>query len=101
MKKYTVQISIYAFNDIENLRFAISEIFKSPRTAVVYVEELRKEINFLAISADSLPVSTLNSVTKYGHNARRINYKKMSIVFTIHNDIVLIHRVIPASMFTE
>ena len=101
MKRYHIRISAYAFKDIENLRFVITEIFKSPNTATVYVEELRKEINLLAISAESFPVSTLSSVIKYGHNARRINYKKMSIIFTIHNDIVLIHRIIAGSMLTE
>ena len=101
MNHFKLRTTYQADFDIENLHFYIFEICKSPLTSRLYIEGIYSEILRLSFSADSFPVSTLNSVSKYGHNARRINYKKMSIVFTIHNDIVLIHRVIPASMLTE
>lgn len=101
MKRYQIRISATAYKDIENLRFVITEIFKSPKTATIYIEEIRKEITVLCVSAESYPVSTLISVLKFGHNARRINYKKISIIYTIHDNIVLIHRIIPGSMLTE
>ena len=37
----------------------------------------------------------------YGTNARRINYKKMAIIYTVHDNIVYIHRIIPASLITS
>lgn len=101
MKRYQIRISVIAHKDIENLRFIITEIFKSPKTAKIYIEEIRKEITILSASAESYPVSTLISVLKYGHNARRMNHKKMAIIYTIHDNIVLIHRVVPGSILSE
>jgi hypothetical protein len=101
MKKYKVRISKQAFVDIENLRFVIVNLYKSPITASRYVHELMATINALSVSADSFPVSTLKSVSKYGYNARRINFKKMAIVFTIHGNIVLIQRVVSGALLSE
>lgn len=101
MRRFNVRTTSQADLDIENLHFNIFEICKSPLTSKQYIEGIYSEITQLSFSAESFPVSTLNSVIKFGHNARRINYKKMSIIFTIHDNIVLIHRIIPGSMLTE
>ncbi len=101
MRHFNVRTTSQADLDIENLHFYIFEICKSPLTSKQYIEGIYSEITQLSFSAESFPVSTLNSVIKFGHNARRINYKKMSIIFTIHDNIVLIHRIIPGSMLTE
>jgi len=101
MKHFNIRISAQADFDIDNLHHYIFEICKSPLTSKLYIEGIYSEILGLSVSAESLPVSELKVVLKYGHNSRRINYKKMAIVYTIHNDIVLIHRVVPGSMLTE
>jgi hypothetical protein len=33
----------------------------------------------------------------YGANVKRINYKKMAILFTVFENVVYIHRIIPAA----
>jgi len=38
---------------------------------------------------------------KYGFFVRRINYKKMAILYTVYEDTVLIHRVVAGSMITD
>ncbi|GAB6011751.1 hypothetical protein [Viscerimonas tarda] len=37
------------------------------------------------------------SLKKYGHNVRRLNYKKMAIIYTVHSTTVYIHRIVPAN----
>jgi hypothetical protein len=98
MKAYTIRISKQADQEIENLHFYIFEICKSPITAKRYIEGLYSEIISLSYSAGSYPISNLKSILYYGYNARRINYKKVSIIFTIHGNIVLVHRVISGTM---
>jgi hypothetical protein len=34
----------------------------------------------------------------YGPNVRRMNYKKMAIIYTINQDTIFIHRVIASKM---
>ncbi len=101
MKQFNLRTSSLADFDIENLHFYIFEICKSPLTSKQYIKGIYSEISNLSISAESFPVSELKTVLKYGHNARRVNYKKMAIIYTVHDDIVLIQRIVPASMLRE
>ncbi len=98
MKAYDIRISKQADIDIENLHIYISEICKSPITAKRYILGLYSAINSLSRSAENYPISSLRSILYYGYNARRINYKKMSVIYTIHNNIVLVNRVIPGAV---
>ena len=98
MNTYMLRISKKADKDIENLHFYIFEICKSPITAKRFIEGLYSTIKSLAYSAESFPISNLKSILLYGYNARRINFKKVTIIFTIHGNTVLIHRVIPWTM---
>ena len=101
MKNYSVRISDNAFSDVENLKFIIAEKYKSPLTAKRYIQGVIDHINSLSVSADSYPISALKSLSKYGKSVRRINYKKMAIIYTIHKNLVLIQRIIPGALLTE
>ncbi|MDR0371562.1 MAG: hypothetical protein LBH80_06895 [Prevotellaceae bacterium] len=48
----------------------------------------------------SYPVQTNRSLLQYGINVRRINYKRLAIIYTVHEDIVYIHRIVASSMLT-
>lgn len=100
MKVYAIRISIQADIDIENLHFYIFENCKSPITAKLYIEGIYNRMKSLSHSAESLPISTKKSVLQYGYNARRINFKKMAIIYTVHGKTVLIRRVIPGAIIT-
>ena len=100
MKKYTVEFSEESKNDFVSLSNAIKYEYKSPLTAFRYLRDLKKEISKLQSSADAYQIQTRTSLLQYGANVRRINYKKMAVIYTIHGDIVYIHRIIPASMIT-
>lgn len=101
MKSYTIRISKQADIDIENLHIYIFEVCKSPITSKRFVEGLFNKIKSLTHSAESYPISSIKSVIQYGYNARRINYKKMAIIYTVHQKTVLIHRVISGTLISE
>ncbi len=97
MKQYRVFITEEAKTDIEQLSDVIKHKYKSPQTAFNYIQGLVNEINKLEVSAESYTVQTRKSFLKYSYNVRRINYKKMSIIYTVSNYTVYIHRIIPSS----
>jgi plasmid stabilization system protein ParE len=101
MKFYSVRISTQADNDIENLHFYIFENCKSPITAKRYIEGIYYKMKSLSHSAESFPISTQKSILQYGYNARRINYKKMAIIYTVHGKTILIRRVIPGALISD
>ena len=101
MRSYTIRTSEQAHIDIENLHFYIFEICKSPITSKRYIEGLFHKMKSLAYSAESYPITSLKTILRYGYNARRINYKKMAIIYTVHQKTVLIHRVLPGALISE
>ncbi len=101
MKSYTIRTSKQAHIDIENLQLYIFETCKSPITAKRYIEGIYGKIKSLSHSAESYPIASLKSILKYGYNARRINYKKMAVIYTVHQKTVLIHRIIPGTLIPE
>lgn len=90
MKSYTIRTTKQAERDIDNLHYFIYEICKSPITSKRYISGLFVEIKSLSHTAESYKISTHKSVLKYGYNARRVNYRKIAIVYTLHRNIVLI-----------
>lgn len=101
MKFYAIRISNQADIDIENLHFYIFENCKSPITAKRYIQGLYFQIKSLSHSAESFSISTHKFILQYGYNARRINDKKMAIIYTVHGKTVLIRRVIPGALITS
>ena len=100
MSRYKIVFSPESEIDLMELEDVIYFDYKSPLTAFRYLSELREEIYKLQSSADVFQIQTRASLLQYGPNVRRINYKKMAVIYTVHNDIVYIHRIIPASMIT-
>jgi len=83
---------------IKNLYDFIDLTCKSPRTAKKYVLGLRDEIKKLSYSADSYLVQNNPNYEKYGINIRRLNYKKMTVLFTLKNNVVIINRIVPSAL---
>lgn len=99
--KYRLRYADTALEDITELRFVIRNIYKAPNTAIRYLQGLYNEISHLKTHPKYPPIQTSPFFLRYGTNARRINYKKMAIIYTIHDNIVYIHRIIPASLITS
>jgi len=97
MKHYNVIYSLEADEDINNLFEFIVFQYKAPLTAFKYVQGLLDEIKRLSRSAESFSIQTRKSLQQYGPYPRRVNYKKMAIIYNVINDVVYIRRVIPAN----
>ena len=100
MNKYELIFSMESEKDMFELEDVIYFDYKAPLTAFRYIQGLKDEIKLLKRSPESYPIQTRASLLQYGSNVRRINYKKMAVIYTVHGDIVYIHRIIPASMIT-
>jgi len=101
MKQYNILISIDANKDIKLLFDYIENIYHAPVTAKKYINGLLSAIQSLTYTADSLPISHRKLFMKYGTNVYRLNYKKMAIIYSIHDNIVYIHRIITGSMIID
>ena len=98
MKKYRVKISPEANDDIQGLFNVIAYGFKSYNTAERYVKGLRKTIKDLKNTAGAYRVQTRPFFLQYGLFVYRVNYKKMAVVYTIENDLVVIRRIVPSNI---
>ena len=74
--------------------------YKSYDTAKKYVNGLREEIHGLQNSAESFQLQNRSYFSKYGLFVYRINYKRMAVIYTVHNDLVIIQRVMAANTIT-
>jgi plasmid stabilization system protein ParE len=101
MKKYFIDISEIARGDLRNLSYTITETYQSPLTAIRYLDGIFEKIRILSKFPEAYPVRPNLSLLQYGVNVRRINYKKMAIIYTINENTVYIHRVIASSLITE
>lgn len=101
MEQYQIVIGESANKDIVNLINAISYDYSSPLTAFRYLKGLYKEINSLAIGAESYSIQTKPFFRKYGFSVRKITFKKMSIIYVIVNEFVFIKAIIPTASIID
>jgi plasmid stabilization system protein ParE len=97
MKKRKVIISEDAFDDLSDLMYVIKIQYQSPNTAVKYGRELVRAMYTLESNAEIYAVQTRAYFNRFGRNVRRLNYKKMTVIYTIHGDAVYIHRIVAAN----
>ena len=100
MKRYSIIFSKEANKDVQELFLYIISVYKTYRTAEKYVDGIENTILSLRYFAESYLIQTHKSLLRYGNNVRRVYYKIIAIIYTVHGNIVYIHRIIPASMIT-
>jgi len=99
MHKYLVKITDSALQDIENVHDYIAYELFEPITADKYIRSLFDAIQHLSLYGASITVSERDFLlSKYGPTVRNINYKKMSIVYTINNNSIIIQRIIAGAL---
>ena len=59
------------------------------------------KINQFRYNADIFAISIYNDIRKYDRAARHVIYKGFAIIYSIHGDLVLVHRVIHGSLIKE
>jgi plasmid stabilization system protein ParE len=97
MERYKIVISPTAKQDLIHLSNIIRFEYKSPITATQYLKGIYNEIKRLSQNADTFKIQTHCSFLQYGKNVRRINYKKMTIIYTVVGNTTYIQRVVPSS----
>jgi len=95
---YTILISDEAKSDMARLSDTIAYEFAAPITEIKYMRELKAVIKSLETNPECYPVRDNHFLFQYGTNVRRVNYKKMAIIYTIHNDLVYIHRIMAGAL---
>ena len=95
-----------AEKDIYGLFDFITEKYKSPLTAARYIQGIYDEINKLSTQACIHGIEKASFYRQFGFAVRRINYKKMAILYSViecnvSENFVWIYRVMAASLITE
>jgi len=101
MNRFIVELSEQAANDIDRYIDFIIHEYHAPLTGTRHYNGLFDVIKSLAVIAESLPISNSPKLQRFGFNVRKINYQKMSIIYTVHDNIVYIHAILPQGLFTE
>lgn len=83
--------------DIASLTTYIGMDCKAPQTAKSYIDALYVRIKWLENNANIFPIIPELSL-QMGFSIRRINFGKMAILYSVEDDIVYVHRVIPQSL---
>ena len=98
---YNTIIRSQAKRDIRNIIEYIEYKLSAPIAAERFARGIYAKIDMLKHSAHIFPVSTYQDVRKYDMLARHVIYKDFAIIYNIHGDLVLIHRVIHGSLIKE
>jgi plasmid stabilization system protein ParE len=95
-KKRKIVFSPEAKDDIVDLRRYIKDTLKMSQTASDYLKDLDAAIQKLPDYAEAIGGNDYVRA-RFGHNARHIRFKKMTIIYLIEEDYLFIRRVIPSS----
>jgi plasmid stabilization system protein ParE len=95
--KYSIVYSDDSKDDLIDLFNVITFEYKSPVTAKRYIQGLKDTIFSLSKNAESFSIQTRKSLQQYGPSPRRLNYKRMTIIYNVINGIVYIRRVIASN----
>ena len=95
---FLIKLSDQAEKDFYTYIDYIKNEYKSPLTAIRHYEELSKIINSLKIAALAYCVRSEQTLQIYGHFVRRVNYKKMAIIYSVYENTVYIHRIIAGAL---
>lgn len=97
MARFSISLTDEAKADVSKLRRAIEETYQAPLTASRYVAELNTKMKWLENGADYFPIVPELSC-QYGFEIRRLNFKKMAVLYSIEENIVIVHRIIPQNL---
>jgi plasmid stabilization system protein ParE len=101
MKPYVVKITPQANRDIRTVTHYIRDELFAPTTAEKFLRGIYARIATLSDHADVFAASSYRDVLRYGDNARHITYKGFAVIYTIHGNRVLVHRIIHGSLIKE
>jgi len=98
---YEVIVLPEAETEFNNYIDYIYSVCDAPLAAIQHYNEILELLYSLEKHAEIFRIEYFPSLQKYGNNVRRLNYKKMSIIYTVDNSTVYIHRIMAASLITN
>ena len=98
---YNIRIRSQADRDIKNVVDYIEYELFNPTVAKRFFEGIYAKINQLRYNAGIFAKSTYRDVLKYDPTARHVTYKGFTIIYSIHGNLVLIHRIIHGSLIKD
>ena len=98
---YDLIVSEDAKDDISEYIDYITFTCDAPETGKKHYLGLRAALKKIQKYPEINPIRNTASLQQYGPNVRRVNFKKMAIIYTINGDIVFIRRVIASSLITD
>jgi len=96
--KYKVKMSVEADADFENYLNHIICEYDAPLTAVKHKDGILDVLLDLSVNPYVNAVRHNEFLLEFGMNVRRANYKRMAIIYTIHENVVYVHRILAGSM---
>jgi plasmid stabilization system protein ParE len=100
MKKLEIKVTAQARTDLREISYKIINDYKTPLKASQYFHGLFAEIMKLSTSAKMHKIQTHSSLLQYGYNVRRVNYRKLAIIYTLNVEIVYVHRIIASTLIS-
>jgi len=99
MKKYRIFFKPEAKTDMDTLYLYIADELMSPKTADNYIDGIIEKIESLMFTAEIYAINPREYIQRlYGPEARTIIYKKMTIIYKVEGENVMISRIIPSAM---
>jgi plasmid stabilization system protein ParE len=97
--RYEIVISPDAENDINNTyRYIAFELFQK-ETAEKYILGILETILKLSLHGGMIAVSANENLLRlFGPEVRTMQYKKMTIIYTVADNIVIVCRVVASSL---
>jgi plasmid stabilization system protein ParE len=95
---FTINLTPSAIQDIESVIDYIEKELFAPLAAANFFRGIYAKIKELEVSAAVYAKSTFQDVLVYGNNARHITYKGFTIIYTIHINSVVVHRIVHSSL---
>ena len=95
---YRIEYKPKAVNDIESVIDYIEQELFNPIAAENFARGVFAKIDHLRFNADIFAKSTYRDVLKYDPAARHVTYKGFAIIYSIHGDLVVVHRIIHGSL---
>lgn len=98
---YKLIILPKAQDDLYSYINTIRYQYDSPKTAKKHLDDLYNVFKKIRKNPEIYPIRFNQSFMQYGIFVRRVNYKKMAIIYTINNNTVTIQRVIASSLISQ
>jgi plasmid stabilization system protein ParE len=99
MPKFNIHILPEAHQEMDEIYSYIQNVYLAPTTATNYFNGILDKIHSLADYADIFTLNPFKFIQlHYGPEARTVTYKKVTIVYTIHGNDVVVRAVIPGSI---